>query len=358
MNFKFLVEQCNNIEVCNLDHRPVWIFGTGTFGCALAKILLEEGFDLQGFTETNPTTDSIMGLSVKPLVDVPNTEQLAIGIFNRGVSFSTLKKQASDLGFTDIYMPWNLYTQFQKKLGWRYWLSHPDVIIKNLDRIQTVYDLLADERSKQCLIDICLFRLGKKISYAEDVDTDAQYFNHLTLDNLSKEIVYLDGGAYDGDTYLDLSNRLTVKHAYLFEPDPANFSKLIKNVENHSLTCMPMALTDSYKILTFNADGSEGSSVSDNGKMHIAAVALDELLHKQSVDFIKLDVEGSEISAIKGAYNTIKQNRPVLTISLYHKPDDLWEIPLELLSVCTDYKFYIRQHYYNSFDCVLYGIPT
>jgi hypothetical protein len=71
-----------------------------------------------------------------------------------------------------------------------------------------------------------------------------------------------------------------------------------------------------------------------------------------------MDIEGAEALALIGAKKIIKKCRPILAISYYHKPDDIWEIPLLLEKQCENYKFYLRQHLYNSFESVLYAIPS
>ncbi|MFN7882639.1 MAG: FkbM family methyltransferase, partial [bacterium] len=65
----------------------------------------------------------------------------------------------------------------------------------------------------------------------------------------------------------------------------------------------------------------------------------------------------AEAQVLKGAARLIERSRPVLTLSLYHNPQDLWELPELLFRMCPDYQFHIRQHYFNSFDCVLYAVP-
>jgi hypothetical protein len=75
------------------------------------------------------------------------------------------------------------------------------------------------------------------------------------------------------------------------------------------------------------------------------------------VDFIKLDVEGGEADALRGAHRTLISHRPVLAISCYHKPEDLWALPDLIDSLVPDYRFYLRQHAFNSFDLVLYAMP-
>ena len=88
-----------------------------------------------------------------------------------------------------------------------------------------------------------------------------------------------------------------------------------------------------------------------------AAAALDQIVPQASVDFIKLDVEGAEALVLQGARRIIERSRPVLAISLYHNPADIWELPELLFGLCQDYKFYIRQHCFNSFESVLYAVP-
>jgi hypothetical protein len=76
------------------------------------------------------------------------------------------------------------------------------------------------------------------------------------------------------------------------------------------------------------------------------------------VDFIKLDVEGAEMSALNGAKETINKYRPTLALSCYHHPDDLWKLSDMISELGLDYQFYLRQHAFNSFDLVLYAIPN
>ena len=72
---------------------------------------------------------------------------------------------------------------------------------------------------------------------------------------------------------------------------------------------------------------------------------------------IKMDIEGSEYDALIGGKKIIRNIRPGLAISVYHKPSDLWELPLLISSWNLEYDFYLRSHQYNGFDVVLYAIP-
>lgn len=344
--------------------KPVWIFGAGNFGRDLCRILRSEGYEIGGFIETKPNVKTIEGLPVLSWSEVKpwhRDAQLVLGIFNRSLAFDKLLAIAKAGGYDDVSLPWDLYEQFGKNLGWRFWLSQRDTLLSNLHRIELVCSRLADEESKTALLRICAFRLGLDIGYSSFQHADEQYFNQLTLQRLSgKPIVYVDCGAYNGDTYLNLIEkpRITCDRAFLFEPDPVNYQALVSAVKQRGdVVCLPLAVAQDYTMLTFNAGQGEGGAISENGNVHIAASALDQLIPNSHVDFIKLDVEGAEVQAIKGAVELIQRSRPILALSLYHRPEDLWLIPELLFGTCPDYDFFIRQHYYNSFDSVLYGVP-
>ena len=68
---------------------------------------------------------------------------------------------------------------------------------------------------------------------------------------------------------------------------------------------------------------------------------------------IKMDIEGSELSAIRGARETIRQYHPYMSICIYHKMEDLLSIPLEIKSICESYRFIIRAGTHTE----LYALP-
>ena len=76
----------------------------------------------------------------------------------------------------------------------------------------------------------------------------------------------------------------------------------------------------------------------------------------RKVTFLKMDIEGSELAALRGAERIIREQRPKLAICVYHKPEDLWEIPSLLLSYHPDYKLYLRHYSINETETVLYAI--
>ncbi len=347
--------------------RPLWIFGAGGFGKSLCQAMLGRGIQVAGFVETSPKSSAVLDL---PIVDwatlgqkAPNA-QIAIGILNRGMPYDQLIQIAKQAGFTDLLMPWDTYDQFDKELGWRFWLSTREILTSGLDRIAAVSSRLADEESRRTLKRITAFRLGLDTDYASVSSADNQYFNDFTLRRLRNiPMTYVDCGAYNGDTYLDLvaQEAIHCRQSFLLEPDPENFAALVANTaaqgKQENTVCLPLAAADRYAILTFSSGQGEGGAIGAHGNMSIAAVALDEMLGNTHIDFLKLDVEGAEAQVLKGAEKTIARCRPVLALSLYHNPQDLWVLPELLFAMCQGYDFYIRQHFFNSFDSVLYAVP-
>ena len=97
---------------------------------------------------------------------------------------------------------------------------------------------------------------------------------------------------------------------------------------------------------------SEGEEV-----CNARAIALDAYINKnERVTFIKFDIEGAELEALKGAKGIISSYRPKLAICLYHKKEDYWQIPYYVKELVPEYKLYIRHYSNYSSETVLYAI--
>ena len=85
---------------------------------------------------------------------------------------------------------------------------------------------------------------------------------------------------------------------------------------------------------------------------------MDEFFGHKKVDFIKLDIEGNEKNALIGAKNVIRNHLPLICLSAYHKPEDIWELADVINDISNRYSYHLRQHLYNSLELVLYAIPN
>ena len=173
--------------------------------------------------------------------------------------------------------------------------------------------------------------------------------------------IFVDAGCFDGGTVLEFVNWMGEKrysYIYSFEPDTNNINICRKNIENHAIKNIALINKGTYSketFLKFSNDGSGGSCFCDNGEINVPVTTVDTVLHEKSATYIKMDVEGSEKETIFGCRKTIKQYHPKMAICIYHKPFDFIELPLFLLDIDADYKFYIRHYASNLCETVLYA---
>jgi hypothetical protein len=103
--------------------------------------------------------------------------------------------------------------------------------------------------------------------------------------------------------------------------------------------------------------GKGNSAIDSEGGEEVQVTTIDKELQGKKVTFIKMDIEGSELEALRGAKNVIMKNRPKLAICIYHKPEDIWEIPSIIMQYYPGYKFYLRHYSLTDSDTVLYALP-
>ena len=108
----------------------------------------------------------------------------------------------------------------------------------------------------------------------------------------------------------------------------------------------------------FNACAGRNSHLSPTGTA-VEATDLDSLLQGAPVTLLKMDIEGSESKALTGAAHTIITWRPKLYVCAYHRNEDLFSLPLQILNLCPDYKLYFRHSpYIPAWESNFYCIPT
>jgi len=110
--------------------------------------------------------------------------------------------------------------------------------------------------------------------------------------------------------------------------------------------------------LHFRASGDEGARLATDGNFIVDCVPIDELALEDGPTFIKMDIEGAELDALEGARRSIQTHRPILSICVYHKQNDLWRIPLFIHSLVDDYRLFLRPHDVDGWQLVCYAIPA
>jgi FkbM family methyltransferase len=241
--------------------------------------------------------------------------------------------------------------------------------LKNLDKINTVRELLADEKSKRVFDAIISYKLSGDVKYLRHSHCD---FSEVYRDILKAEDFELiaDLGAYNGDTIREIKPFCPkLSSAVAFEPDRRSFRKLSEYAQaEDAFKVIPykLAAWSERREMSFADDGNRNSTLVSDANMavgkgqkvvEIEANSLDNVLGGQRVDYIKYDVEGAEREAILGSCESIRKHDPALCVSLYHRSEDIWELPLMVREICPDHKLYIRRReYVPAWDTVLLAV--
>lgn len=232
-----------------------------------------------------------------------------------------------------------------------------DDLFAHRTEIRWLADELADEDSRRVLDRAVGYRLTlDAMLLADIVDWDLYGFSGI-LDFGSDE-VYADGGAFDGDSIRMFLEHVNGKYERIlgFEPDAGTFARLRANLGGmERVDLFNCGLHRRKASLGFSNDGSRGAIISQSADFHIDVVGLDEVLGGGKVSFIKMNIEGAEHEALKGAAASIAKWRPKLALSAYHKPADLWGIAKLVKEIVPDYRLYLRQHDGGIIETVLYA---
>lgn len=248
-------------------------------------------------------------------------------------------------------------------------LFDAEFYLANKEKFDAVRDLLADEKSKEVYDDLISYKLSGDIFYLRHADTEKDdALKHILSGGYT---AYADLGAYNGDTIREtLAYFPTVKKITAFEPSPKTFAKLMRyleTVEGIALSSFNLCAWDKAEtvILTDGAGRNTAIGAGAAEKTKSGAVvhtsecdSIDNRCHyKGEKLFIKYDVEGAEKEAIRGSVDTIKNNETDLLVSLYHKSEDIFSLPLMLRELLPNHKFHLRKHpYIPAWDINLYVV--
>ena len=226
-------------------------------------------------------------------------------------------------------------------------ICNADWLEKNKRQLEKVYSMLYDDESKRIFESVLSFRYTGKISFLLNNESDRKS-DFIKLLEADKIRYFCDLGAFKGDTVTEMLEYNPDAEAVAFEPDFKSFSKAETLFEdNKRVKFFNYAAWSCPEKLLFNSGGGRQSRFSGEGKTkEVSAMPLDYVLEGKGTDYIKYDVEGAESEALDGSAETIRKYKPKLMVSLYHKSDDIFTLPLNIRSINPDYKFYIRRYRY------------
>lgn len=237
----------------------------------------------------------------------------------------------------------------------------PDELIKKKDNIYVAITTSGFYREIRRFLTEHDFRQEQIINLSMITDIETQYFDPDIMVPKSGE-VFVDGGCFNCSTDREFIRWCSgdYKKIYAYEPDRKNYEnclELCRKEQIERIEIFNKGLWNCAAELSFRETGGQGSAIEEGtGMNYISTVSIDDTAGKDEVTFIKLDVEGAELKALQGAEKTIRRCHPRLAVSVYHKPEDMIEIPDYILSLHSDYRLYLRHYQMSSCETILYAV--
>jgi len=226
------------------------------------------------------------------------------------------------------------------------------------DRLDWIFASLCDEVSREIFNQIMSYRLTADPSHMKGftVRLKDQYFEPFTSD--LRNSIFVDCGGFDGDTTEEFIRRNPeYTHVFFFEPSLGNLKRARRRLAGlRDIDFISLGVSDVEGELLFDANRGSACAVSDSGQEKIRVTTLDSHIINH-VSFIKMDLEGWELQALRGARRHIVEDRTILAIAVYHTIADFWRIPEYILSINPNYDLYLRHYTEGWSETVMYFIP-
>lgn len=346
------------------------LFGAGSLGRKIVGCLRHHGIEPLAFADSNSAK---WGNNVDDVVVLPpweaakkfaNSAAFVVAICSPGHSYCQTRKQLVSLGCPKVVSFLPLLWKYPNSLLPHYPFDAPVRILEQSEKIRAAIGLWDDEESRHQYVAHLYCRLTADFDVLPVPTLGDQYFPSDVI-GLGQNEVFIDCGAFNGDTIKSFLARqgTDFKAAFAFEPDPSNFRQLSEYVSmlhldiRHRIELFQCAVGARPGHVRFDASGGTDASIGATGSVEIECLPLDQVLHDQHPTFLKFDIEGTEQAALIGAQSLIQRERPVIAVCVYHRPEDMWKIPLYLHSLRVGYRFFLRTHSYDGLDLVLYAIP-
>lgn len=339
----FITEKVNSWDFLKNTDLPVFIYGMGDGAEKILRVFDEYGISAAGFFASDEFVRGhyFKGHLVHTLSQIENIIDDFVIVLAFGAGYESLYRRICGMAERHILLAPDVPVVGEGLFTYEYCLE-------NAEKLQRVYDLLADDMSRQTFADIINFRISGKIDYLHHctVPKSDIWENIIRLGENER---YIDMGAYNGDTAIEFAELTKGKyeHIWAVEPDTRNFRKLTKNTEGmENITLINGAAWNDNTELTFSDRSGRNSKLTDNSGVklkNVMGVTGDSLCGNATL--IKMDVEGAECEATEGCESSLKAGSSLIC-ALYHRNEDIFELPLKVNEINPQLKLYIRHLLY------------
>ena len=335
-----------------------YIYGTGMTGKTVAALLDHAGIHYDGFVCSKKYYQSAPDVFCIEDVLTQADKKVNLIIAHNGFDLHREDIEAySDiinLFYYDVAAG-NMYAD-SEYMTYDWFLQHEQ-------QLEKVYQYLADDLSRDTFSSFINQKISLRFGYLEKVKSHSTQYFEPGLFHFTEKEVFVDCGAYDGDSAVSFIDALAregidqYEKIISFEPDSLNF-ELLQNRKLKNHICIQAGASNQAGQAGFISNSTGGTFYgNEDGDGDIPLDTIDHVLGGERATLIKMDIEGSELAALKGAKETIRQYQPVLAICIYHKKQDLYEIPEYIQSLDQNYQIYIRAYENYASELVLYAVP-
>ena len=349
--------------------KPIVMYGMGNGADKILNVCDEKGIEIKDFFASDGFVRGHSFHGKRVLSYTETKEKYGVGNFIVLLSFASSLPDVIE-NIRKIAAESELYAPDVPVCGSE--LFDAEFYEARKSEIAAARELLGDEQSKLVYDNVIEYKLSGRIDHLINCNTlpDEAYHDLLHAEDFE---ITADLGAYNGDTVRELAAYApTLKKVIAFEPDRRNFRKLSEYAEaeeRFEVIPFKLAAWSKEELLIFGDEGNRNSGVGTtpvNAKTakitEVDADSLDDIVSENGIrrlDYIKYDVEGSEEEALIGSQNSIRAFNPALLVSVYHRSEDIFKLPLMIAREFPNYRLYLRKfRYIPAWDLNLYAIPN
>lgn len=352
--------------------KPLVLYGAGNLGRMARQYFDKVGIPIKFVVDSNWELHSRdpfwAGIDIINPKDVSPNERsdslLAICVATS--QFTPLQTDLSQQGWTDSVPFYDIAEAYRDRhpLG-NGWFSGR-LNQNDIENIELVLSRWQDDISRAHYLQFIAWHTLREDWIFDDapVTIDDRYFIPEVVPLLSNDEVFCDLGAHHAEVitrFLQTTENIFEK-IWAIEPDIENLIVLRKELlklkmetaqKIHVLNC---AIGAEQEIGNFFPGLGYASQLCELGNNTVKVSTIDQLALAPT--FLKLHLEGGELDAMKGGLQTLIRCRPIITATIYHNRQGLWETPKWLFESLENYKFYLRLHSWCGTGAVMYGIPN
>jgi len=350
--------------------RSVVLYGAGNLGRRTLRALRRHHLDPVAFADANPALDGkqVEGVPVySPQAAAEKFGKSAVFVVcvwhpDRRHGVQDIINRLAGLGAERVTSFVPLFWKYAEALLPYFFWELPSNVLPHADRLRRACELL-DSESRELFVSQLRFRIHADFANSGAVSALPAYFPK-DLFALTADECFVDCGAFDGDTiqeFIQQSGGL-FRRIVAFEPDPRNYDKLQafldadKRIKGRA-SIHKAGVREKAEMLRFSATGGDDAAIRHDGEIVIECETLDQAVGSLRPTLIKMDIEGSERPALTGGLQTIGKVHPILAVSVYHKPEDIWDLPLYMHELGPDSRLALRMYWRDGFDLVCYSVP-